>query len=221
LAAARRLVDRDGLSHFGPRLAYMEARQAQQADDTERATERVSAARSMVDSDDPLQLMLDLLEADLLLGSDLDAAAARVADLIDRTEDQTDSIRARVHRLRADLAAAQGDGAAAEAALGDALATYQEAQYRPGIAATHEAWAAIRRETGDWARVEDHLARAISVRLWMNDRVHTAADLEVLAEAVEAGGADERASQLRRVRDYLQGTSSIDWATVRAALAGF
>jgi tetratricopeptide (TPR) repeat protein len=221
LSAARRLVDRDGLSYFGPRLAYMEARQAQQADDAERAMDRVAAARSLVDEDDALHLYLDLLEADLLLGSDPEAAAASVAALIEATEDQTDAVRARVHRLRADLAITQGDTAAAEAALGDALATYQAAEYRPGIAATHEAWAAIHRENGDWARVEDHLSRAISVRLWMNDRVHTADDLKGLAEAVEAGGADERASQLRRVREYLQGASNIDWGTVRSALAGF
>jgi ATP/maltotriose-dependent transcriptional regulator MalT len=221
LARARSLVDRDRISYFAARLAYMEARQAQQSGDLERATERVAAARAVSSDDDAMLLVLDLLGADLLLDSDLDAAAVRVADLEARTEDRTDATRARVHRLRADLAMAQGDSSGAEAALSAALAGYQQAEYRPGIASTHEAWADLARETEDWARVEDHLTRAISIRLWMGDAVHTAEDLDRLADAVTAGGDEERATQLRRVRDYLRGDSNVDWSTVRSALAGF
>jgi len=221
LASARTLVDRDALAHFAARLSYMEARQAQQAGDAEAAGARLEAARAAAGSDDQLALMLDLLAADLALHADPATAEAQVATLLDRTEGRGDATAARVQRLRADLAIAQDQPAEALDALRAALADYQAAEYRPGIAATHETWAMLLRAQEDWAGVADHLTRAIAVRLWMSDRVHTASDLDTLAEANSALGQEERANAFRRVRDYLRGDSDVDWGRVRASLAGY
>lgn len=221
LDRCRFLVDRDGLTGYQARLAYMEARQAQQADDPERAHERADAARRAIGEEDPLGLMLDLLRADLLIAEDQDAATSAIADLTARTVEHGDLVQARVHRLAADLARDQGRMDAARASYAEAWQAYKRAEYRPGIAATHEAWAVVFEASEDWVQVDDHLGRALSVRLWMSDRVHTASILDRMAAAAVALGDPDRASRFREVRDYLQGDSTVEWANVQSALAGF
>lgn len=225
LARSRELVEGDRLTQYAARLAYMEARQAQQAGDADRAWDRIDAARAPLTEESPqsdlMGLMLDLLAADLLIAADPDEAALAISDLEARTVESHDLIRARVHRLAADLARDRDDAAGAEARYGAALDAYRLAEYRPGIAATHEAWAVLYESREAWERVDHHLSRALSVRLWMSDRAHTAADLGRLADAADALGDADRASRFRQVRDYLRGDSTVDWATVQVALAGF
>jgi hypothetical protein len=86
----------------------------------------------------------------------------------------------------------------------DALARYQSAYYRPGIAATHEEWADLLLSEKDWAGARDHLRRALNVRLWMYDSGHSIRILDKLASADRALGDDAAVKQDGELSDYLK-----------------
>lgn len=100
--------------------------------------------------------------------------------------------RARLDRLKALAAPDAGQAAGLYA---DALALYQAAYYRPGIAATHEEWADLLLAQQDWAGARDHLHRALDARLWMYDATHSARDLDGLGKADAALGDAAAAKQ--------------------------
>ncbi|HEV7165207.1 MAG TPA: hypothetical protein VGO35_07475 [Gammaproteobacteria bacterium] len=108
---------------------------------------------------------------------------------------------ARLERLQA---LAEPDATKAAALYTDALQRYQNAYYRPGIAATHEEWGARLLAQQDWSNARDHLQRALYVRLWMYDASRSAHILDELATADTALGDATSAKQDAQWAAYLK-----------------
>lgn len=112
--------------------------------------------------------------------------------------------QARLQRLQALAARATGDDNEAISLYTRALAAYQSAYYRPGIAATHEEWADVLLAKQDWANARIHLRRALNVRLSMYDASHSARILDNLQKADTALGDAAAAKQDKEWADYLR-----------------
>jgi len=121
----------------------------------------------------------------------------------------------RLYRFRAELARRSGDGAAATAALQQALEVYKAIPDRPGTAATLEQWAALLMDGQQWDAAEDHLQRALHIRLWLLARRDTAADLRRLAAVSEARGQSQRAAAQQRWAEIVAGAGAVDWAALQ------
>ena len=112
--------------------------------------------------------------------------------------------QARLQRLQALAARAGKDDTKALSLYTSALASYQAAYYRPGIAATHEEWADALLAHQDWDGARSHLQRALTVRLWMNDASHSVRILGNLQKADTALGNEAAAKQDGELLDYLK-----------------
>ena len=112
---------------------------------------------------------------------------------------QGDLEQARIERLQA-----LADASKAPALYADALRRYQAAYYRPGIAATHEEWGTLLVSQQDWKDARDHLQRALAVRLWMDDGLHSARIFDALQQADTALGDSAAAADDAKWSDYLK-----------------
>ncbi|HLW73638.1 MAG TPA: tetratricopeptide repeat protein [Gammaproteobacteria bacterium] len=112
-----------------------------------------------------------------------------------------DLTAARLERLQAK---AETEPTKAEALYADALAHYQTAYYRPGIAAAHEEWGGLLLSHADWSGARDHLRRALQVRLWMYDSSDSLRMLDELAQADQALGDADAAKQDAALAKYLK-----------------
>jgi tetratricopeptide (TPR) repeat protein len=220
LAEAERLVQRDRLAGFGAQLQLMTCQAAAQAGDAPTATARCEAVLALEDADPRIALAarFELAKLAQAAGGDWRAQRARLEDDLD--DDPRPTTRARLLRLDAGAARAAGDLDGAYAELTKALAIYQAELYRPGIAASHEELGAVARAQGRLDVARDHLDRALTVRMWMLDRVHGASALAALAEVEEARGATERAARLRELLEYLRGADRLEWRIVQEKYQG-
>ena len=112
--------------------------------------------------------------------------------------------QARLQRLEALAARAANEDAKALSLYASALAGYQAAYYRPGIAATHEEWADVLLAQQAWTGARSHLQRALKVRLSMYDATHSVRILESLQKADTALGDTAAAKQDAEWADYLR-----------------
>lgn len=215
LAEAERIVQRDRLARFATHLALLKCQQLAQAGDAAAARAQCEAAAAADDASKALVAGARIELAKLALAEGADWAALRgpVAAAIEA--DGRAGSRARLQRLDAEAARAKGDLDGAYQQLNRALAVYQTALSRPGIAASHEELAVVARAQGRPAVAKDHYQRALHIRLWMSDRVHGAEVLEGLA-AVEAELGDEaRAAKIRELLDYMRGATNLEWRVVQ------
>lgn len=116
--------------------------------------------------------------------------------------------RARQAQLAARLAT---ELAAAEAHLREAHAIYRRLHHRTGLAAIHAEWGRRLAAAGRLAEARDHYDRALYIRLWLNDRVHTMDVLEAMLALEEQAGDEARAAQLRAWLEYMRGREELAW----------
>jgi len=201
LAEAQSLVDQHQLSALTPRLALLAAYADLQAGDSQGAAIRLDAL--LTEGGATADVHTAALFARTQAAFDLKAAdsAQWLAKLGAAVGGDKDPLaQARLARLQA-LAA---DPTKATALYADALARYQAAYYRPGIAATHEEWADLLLSQKDWSGARDHLHRALNVRLWMYDSGHSIRILDKLTSADKALGDDAAVKQDGELSDYLK-----------------
>ena len=225
LEEASRIVQRDRLAQFATHLALLECQRAAQAGDAATARAQCEAALAAGDATPALTAGARIELAKLAIGdgqaSTSEAwAALRGPVAAAVAEDGRPGTRARLLRLDADAARRAGRLDEAYAQLQKALAIYQTALSRPGIAASHEELAAVARAQGQPAVAADHYERALHVRLWMSDRVHGAQVLEGLAAVETERGDAARAARLQDLLDYMRGATNLEWRVVQQKYEG-
>lgn len=199
--AARELVDRDGLAGLSPRLRWLDARVHALQGETELALETLEPLLDPLPGPVHLRRGVLITRAQLALDSGGDASAwlERIEAPGEHAGDAM-ILRGRVHRLRAGQAMFEGDVDAARQWLLSAREAYRAAAHRPGLAATREALAELERNEGSDADARRHLVAAVTMRLWMEDRVHAAANLRRL---LQWSDAPDRREQYRQALDML------------------
>lgn len=125
--------------------------------------------------------------------------------------------RARALRFEAALAPS---GQAAEK-LDQALALYKAVPYRPGIAATLEAQAALHMSAERWLEAEDALRRALAVRSVLLNRADTADVLRRLMRVNTALGRSEQVAALERWVGLVESRGFQEWNRLRGELAPY
>ena len=85
----------------------------------------------------------------------------------------------------------------------EALAYYREAAARPAIASTLTEIGAILMELEHWEEAENHLQRALYIRLWIMDRIGAAKLLEMLQQVYRELGDEERYQKMRMEAEKL------------------
>jgi hypothetical protein len=201
LLNAHDVVKAAALGALEPRLALLDAYADLQVGDAAGAAASLDLLLNNTAS--PADIHQAALFARTQAAFDMKAAdsAGWLAQLTAAGVGKDDLGKARLDRLKA-LAAP--DAAQAAALYAEALALYQAAYYRPGIAASHEEWADLLLAQQDWAGARDHLRRALAVRLWMYDAAHSARDLQNLGKADAALGDSAAASKDAQWADYLK-----------------
>jgi tetratricopeptide (TPR) repeat protein len=220
LDEAARLVQRDRLTQFATHLALLECQRAAQAGDATTARAQCEAALAAADATPALKAGAHIELAKLAIAEGQAStsegwAALRGPVAAAVAADGRPTTRARLLRLDADAARRAGRLDEAYAQLQKALAVYQTALTRPGIAASHEELAVIARAQGKPAVAADHYERALHIRLWMSDRVHGATVLEGLAAVETERGDVERATKVKELLDYMRGASNLEWRVVQ------
>ena len=222
LAEAELLVAESALEGFDAHLALLVAyARVQNGDDAGAMTALgpvlvgVGGERTKVD------LAARMLAADIAVRGDPAEARARLARLQAEIVVSEDSIvLGRYRRLQADLDRRMGRLQAAESRYRQALNEYRRAYYRPGIAATHERLAHLHIEQQQWQPAAAHLERALHIRLWVTDRVHSLQDMQQLARMEELLGNSERARELADWQRFLGGDNDIPWQMLREGVGG-
>ena len=203
LAEAGSLVtDHKSLTALAPRLTLLDAYADLQTPDPAGAAARLDAL--LDDAAIPADVHSAALFARTQAAFDLKASDAglwlvKLNQAVGGSKD--DLTTARLERLQAK---AETEPAKAEALYADALARYQTAYYRPGIAAAHEEWGSLLLTHTDWRGARDHLRRALQVRLWMYDSSDSLRILGELAQADQALGDADAAKQDAALAQYLK-----------------
>ncbi|MGH8399695.1 MAG: tetratricopeptide repeat protein, partial [Gammaproteobacteria bacterium] len=188
-AARAYLADADtaladgGSSATAPHIALLHAYADMQADDDTQAAARLD--KLLGDAGTPADIQQPALFARTQVAFDLGAADAGqwLEKLGAASSSHADTLSAaRYQRLQALAALKQGDGQKAATLYQSALDSYRGSYYRPGIAATLEEWADLSIAQSDWTSAHDQLHRALDIRLWMYDRMHSVKDLGKLSE---------------------------------------
>ncbi|MFI5268643.1 MAG: hypothetical protein ACHQ7M_14815 [Chloroflexota bacterium] len=201
LADAHTVVDsRASLAALKPRLTLMDAYADLQSGDVAGATDRLDGL--LAETGLPSEVRRAALFARTQAAFDAKApdAGQWLTKLGKPGADSLDA--ARLERLQA---IAEPDTTKAAALYAAALQRYQNAYYRPGIAATHEEWGARLLAHQDWRGARDHLGRALNVRLWMYDASRSAHVLDELASVDTALGDAATAKQDAVWSEYLKG----------------
>ena len=205
LKDARSIAEQDGLSALLPRLTLLDAYGDLQAQDPQTAATRLD--KLLQDAAMPADIHQAALFARTQAAFDLKATDA--GGWLDKLTaaaglDKDALTQARLARLQALAARNAGDNAKATSLYADALARYQSAYYRPGIAASHEEWAGMLMAAQDWNGARGHLQRALEVRLWMVDASHSIRILENLQQVDTMLGDSAAAKQDAELADYLK-----------------
>jgi hypothetical protein len=205
LKAARAVTAEDGLAALLPRLALLDAYAELQSQDTQAAAATLDTL--LQSSTAPADIHQAALFARTQAAFDLKATDAptwldRLTAAVGADKDAL--TQARLERLQALAAHGADDNAKAAVLYAEALAQYQAAYYRPGIAASHEEWAALLMATKDWPGARGHLQRALDVRLWMYDASHAVRILDKLQQVDTALGDAAAAQQDAELAQYLK-----------------
>lgn len=202
LIQARAIAEQDKLTALLPRLTLMDSYTDLQTGDPAAAAAKLDGLLAATGTP------ADVKSAALFARTQaaFDAKAGDANDWLGKLNavaggSSDDATRGRLERLQA-LAA--GDPTKAASLYADALARYQAAFYRPGIAATHEEWADLLLSQQDWSAAALHLRRALGVRLWMYDASHSQRILEKLQKADTALGNKDAAKQDAELAAYLK-----------------
>jgi hypothetical protein len=205
LKTARAVAAEDGLAALLPRLALLDAYADLQSQDTQAAAAILDSL--LQSSAAPADIQQAALFARTQAAFDLKAADAPAwLDKLTATAaaDKDALTQARLERLQAMAARGANDNAKAVVLYADALARYQAAYYRPGIAASHEEWAALLMATANWPAARGHLQRALDVRLWMYDASHAIRILDELQQVDTSLGDTAAAQQDAELAQYLK-----------------
>ena len=217
LAQAERLATRDGVAPLAPQIRLLEAQALAQAGNADAAA-ALDALLANGAADKSIRQAALLERARVALEANADATTwlRRAHDAVG----SGDSPRVRAGLLRLDALSARraGDTARAGRLLEEALGLYRADLYRPGIAASNEELAALARETRDLAGASDRYGRALSIRVWLRDGVHSGADLDALAAVEESRGNASRAGELRAALKDLRASDVTDWPALAARL---
>lgn len=205
LTQARAIAEQDKLTALLPRLSLMDSYADLQTGDPAAAASKLDALLAAAGT--PADVHSAALFARAQAAFDLKAADAdgwlgKITAALGGSPD--DATRGRLERLQALAAIGAGDLPKAATLYADALALYQAAYYRPGIAATHEEWADLLLAQQDWPGAALHLRRALGVRLWMYDAMHSQRILEKLQKADTALGDSASAKQDAELAAYLK-----------------
>lgn len=205
ITQASTIAEQDRLTVLQPRLILLESYTDLQGDDP------TSAAAKLDGLLDASGTPTDVKNAALFARTQaaFDAKATDSSDWLGKLmaavgSSADNTTRGRLERLQALASITAGDRTKAVALYTDALARYQAAFYRPGIAATHEEWADLLIAEQDWADAALHLRRALGVRLWMYDAAHAQRILEQLQKADAALGNVDAAKQDQVLAAYLR-----------------
>ncbi len=205
LVQARAIAEQDKLTALLPRLTLLDSYADLQSGDPAAAAVKLDGLLDAAGT--PADVKNAALFARSQAAFDLKAADAndwlgKLTAAVGGSSD--DATRGRLERLQALAAIAAGDLPKAASLYADALARYQAAFYRPGIAATHEEWADLLISQQNWSDAALHLRRALGVRLWMYDASHSERILEKLQKADTALGNADAAKQDAELAAYLK-----------------
>lgn len=185
LAQAQRLVDRDALAEFQGRLALLHAQALRESGAAPEARAALDAVLN--GTAEPAVRQAALLERariELEIGAD----GERWLEQARATAPATPLLRASLERLESLAARRGGDRAGADEHLRRALELFRGDHYRPGIAAMHEELGASAAQAGARAAARDHYERALAIREWLGDRVHSDAAKAALSRLGSESG---------------------------------
>ena len=188
LTQARAIAEQDKLTALLPRLTLLDSYADLQGGDPAAAAAKLDGLLNTAGT--PADVENAALFARTQAAFDAKTADANdwLGKLTAAMGGGDDTTHARLERLQALAAIAAGDQVKAATLYADALARYQAAFYRPGIAATHEEWADLLISQQAWSDAALHLRRALGVRLWMYDASHSQRILDKLQKADTALG---------------------------------
>lgn len=121
---------------------------------------------------------------------------------------------ARMEQLKAEAATLAGHHSEAIRHLDFAAHVFRESVYRPGLASVYETRARLHAERGEYQQAADALKRALYLRLWIRDRIHSIALVDELATLVERSRGSERDEALQRYdawRNALREEETPEW----------
>jgi len=224
LEEAERIVDTLGSSEYEPRLRLLSAQSYWHEGDREKALEALQPLLPEFDAEQQPQQRLDalmlsavMLRTDIAFADiDKDAEAAklwlrRLDFAFARTSDTTALHQARLLRFEAQWAMYKGDLEDAEEGFAEALSAYREAAARPAIAATLSESAAVAMQREQWPQGEDRLLRALFIRVWILDRIGSAATLDQLNELYTAQGKSAAAAEAADWARHIREGKATDW----------
>lgn len=212
---AERLAARDELGGFDSRLDLLKAQALLAAGSPAAARVLLDGVLARSGGEPALRQAAVLERARLAQASGDDAQAWLERARAELGGSPAPSAQASLLRLEAASLQSGGDHAGARLRLAEALELYRREFYRPGIAAVHEDLGALARKHQELAPARDHYERALAIRLWLNDRAHSAAVLTALAAIEESAGAPARARRLRELRAHLTGAGNTEWRLVQ------
>lgn len=131
---------------------------------------------------------------------------------------QRDRLAPYLWQLQARKLSLDGEQQQALALLGKALQALRKRAERPGIAAMLEDMAGIHQANGDYARAEDHLHRALLVRIWMLDRPGTRQGLQQLLGLYQQADWQDKPEPVRQWLEQSREHSPDDWTRLKQLL---
>lgn len=141
--------------------------------------------------------------------------AKEVLKRIRSQESLQENFLARLLRLEAEIAIAEGDLETADADLQSALELYRQLAFRPGIAATLQMWAdvALQQQKIDLAR--DRLGRALYIHLWIMDRNGSHTDLSRLCAVHRLREDSDKEGHCQSWQEKLKTTKAVNWTELQ------
>lgn len=224
LNEAERILVTLGNSEYQPRLQLLWAQSYWQEKKKEKALEAVQPLLPEFDAEQKPQQRLDalmlsavMLRTDIAfadIGKDAETAKRwlqRLDFAFARTSDTTALHQARLRRFEAQWELHKGALEEAEESFAEALEAYREAAARPAIAATLSESAHVAMQRGQWPLAEDRLLRALFIRVWILDRIGSAATLDQLSNVYEAEGKSAAAAEAADWSRHIREGKATDW----------
>jgi len=224
LEAAEHIVRTLGGSEYQPRLELLRAQSYWHEKRQAQALTALVPLLPEFDSEgkpqqrlDALKLSAIMLRTDIAFADiDTDAKSAklwlrRLGFAFDRTDNTTPLHQARLRRFEAQWSLQAGDLEAAEKRFSEALEAYRKAAARPAIAATLSESAYVAEQKKEWSVAEDRLLRALFIRVWILDRIGSAATLDQLSQVYQAEGKDEAAQEAAEWSHHIREGKAVDW----------
>jgi len=224
LNEAEHIVTTSGGSEYQPRLELLRAQSYWHEKEREKALNVVQPLLPDFDEDqqpnarpDTLMLSAIMLRTDIAFADiDKDDNAARLwlrrlGFSFARTSDTTPLHKARLKRFEAQWALHEGALKKADDLFAEALAAYRKAAARPAIAATLSESAHVAMQRKRWDIAEDRLLRALFIRVWILDRIGSAATLDQLSVLYSSQGKEDAATQASDWALHIREGKATDW----------